>query len=738
MPRLSKKYPFYPQLDIMDCGPTCLRMIARFYGKSYSLPTLRARTYATRQGVSMLGISEAAESIGFRTMGARLSLQQLIEDMPMPCILHWKQNHFVVCYKVIRQRKGYRFLIGDPAFELITYSEAEFKSGWISTKKDNEEKGIALALSVTPDFYREEDEKEEKGRSLLHFFSYLLPFKKPLLLLLFSLLVTSILQLASPFLTQSMVDIGIHGRNLTFITLILLSQLMIAASQMIVGFIQSWLSMHINTRINISLISDFLAKLMRLPIRFFDSKMTGDIMQRIGDHGRIEALLTGSSINVLFSFLNFFIFGFILAYYNIGILIIFLAGNTLYVLWVLLFMRYRRVLDMRRFAQASGEQSNLIQLITGMQEIKLNNCEYRKRWQWEHIQVKLFKIGIKGMAIGQIQSAGLFFLNQTTNIIITFISAKAVVEGQMTLGMMMSLTYIIGQLSGPISSFLGLATQYQDAKISLERLNEIHAQEDENETVAMKLSKIPDDHTLRLENVSFSYDGAERDYVLDDISLTIPANKVTAIVGSSGSGKTTLLKLLLGFYEPNKGKVLVGNTPLASINPHRWRSLTGSVMQEGFLFSESIADNIAISDEIPDTDRLMEATKVANIQEYIDSLPLGYNTQIGAEGSGVSQGQKQRILIARAVYKNPEFLFLDEATNSLDATNERTIMENLTSYYQGKTVVIVAHRLSTVCNADKIIVLEHGRVVEEGTHKELVDKQGQYYKLVKNQLELGL
>jgi len=401
-------------------------------------------------------------------------------------------------------------------------------------------------------------------------------------------------------------------------------------------------------------------------------------------------------------------------------------------------MRYRRVLDMRRFAQASGEQSNLIQLITGMQEIKLNNCEYRKRWQWEHIQVKLFKIGVKGMAIGQIQSAGSFFLNQTTNIIITFISAKAVVEGQMTLGMMMSLTYIIGQLSGPISSFLGLATQYQDAKISLERLNEIHAQEDEDEAVAVKQSRIPDDHTLRLENVSFSYDGAERDYVLDNICLTIPANKVTAIVGSSGSGKTTLLKLLLGFYEPNKGKVLVGNMPLSTINPHRWRSLTGSVMQEGFLFSETIADNIAISDEVPDIDKLMEATKVANIQEYIDSLPLGYNTQIGAEGSGVSQGQKQRILIARAVYKNPEFLFLDEATNSLDATNERTIMENLTSYYQGKTVVIVAHRLSTVCNADKIIVLEHGKVVEEGTHKELVEKQGQYYKLVKNQLELGL
>ena len=525
--------------------------------------------------------------------------------------------------------------------------------------------------------------------------------------------------------------------DLNFITLILISQLVISVSQLSVEFIRSWIMLHMNTRINISLISDFLAKLMKLPLHYFDTKMIGDIMQRIGDHGRIESFLTGSSISTLFSFVNFFIFAFVLAYYNLGILAIFLVGNSLYICWILVFMKYRRELDIRRFAQAAGEQSSLIQLVTAMQEIKLNNCEKQKRWQWERIQVKLFKISVKGLALGQVQQVGSVFFNQTTNIVISFIAAKSVVEGNMTLGMMMSLTYIIGQLSGPIGSFIGFAQQLQDAKISLERLNEIHGQKDEEQDIASKLTVLPERRDIRIENLSFSYDGADRDYVLNDVNLNIPEHKVTAIVGASGSGKTTLIKLMLGFYTPNKGDIKIGETPLDVVNPHLWRAKSGSVMQDGFIFSDTIANNIAVGEEQVDVERLRHAVTVANIRDFIDSLPLGYNTKIGMEGNGISQGQRQRLLIARAVYKNPEFLFFDEATNALDANNEREIMEHLHTFYRGKTVVVVAHRLSTVCDADKIVVLDRGAVAEEGTHRELTEKKGLYYQLVKNQLELG-
>ena len=551
------------------------------------------------------------------------------------------------------------------------------------------------------------------------------------------MVVVSILQLIFPFLTQSLVDIGICDGNLSFITLILIAQLIIFIVRLSVEFIRSWILLHMNTRINIALISDFLAKLMKLPLRYFDTKMTGDIMQRIGDHGRIESFLTGNSISTLFSFVNFFVFAFVLAYYNLVVLGIFLVGNALYVVWILSFMRYRRELDHRRFAQSAGEQSNIIQLITGMQEIKLNNCEKQKRWQWERIQVKLFKIGVKGLALGQMQQVGSVFFTQTTSIIISFIAAKAVVDGQMTLGMMMSLTYIIGQLSSPVEQFIGFARSFQDAQISLERLNEVHGKEDEEETIENKLTILPDRRDITLENVSFSYDGADRDYVLDDISLHIPQNKVTAIVGASGSGKTTLIKLLLGFYEPNKGSIKIGETPLTVINPHLWRSKSGSVMQDGFIFSDTIAQNIGVGDDYVDIEKLRHAVTVANIRDFIDSLPLGYNTKIGMEGNGISQGQRQRILIARAVYKNPEFIFLDEATNALDANNEKEIMKHLHEFYRGKTVVVVAHRLSTVKDADKIVVLDQGKVAEEGTHETLTALKGKYYELVRNQLELG-
>ena len=726
-------FPHFHQLDASDCGPTCLRMIAKHYGYSYSVQYLRERAFITREGVSMLGISDAAEHIGFRTMGVRITLEQLEKEVLLPCILHWNQRHFVVCYKI----KMGKFYIADPAAGRVVFNRMELGGCWFSTSVEGKDTGTALLLEPGPAFGEREESKEQKNRKLSFFFRYLTPYRRELFQLVLGMLTVSILQLIMPFLTQSLVDTGIRDGNLSFITLILIAQLVIFIARLSVDFIRSWILLHVNTRINIALISDFLAKLMRLPLHFFDTKMVGDIMQRIGDHNRIESFMTGASISTLFSFVNFIVFGFVLAYYDLSILGLFLLGNGLYVAWILAFMKYRRELDIKRFAQAAGEQSNLFQLITGMQEIKLNNCETEKRWEWERIQVKLFKISIKGLALGQYQQLGSVFFNQTTNILISFLAARAVVSGEMTLGMMMSLTYIVGQLTSPVEQFIGFARSFQDAKISLERLGEIHQREDEEQTLALKVNALPDNKALQIEDVSFSYDGADRDYVLEHINLTIPQHKVTAIVGASGSGKTTLIKLLLGFYEPNKGNIKVGDLSLKNMNPHVWRTHTGCVMQDGFIFSDTIAKNIAVGAEVIDKERLLHAVTVANIRDFIDSLPLGYNTKIGMEGNGVSQGQRQRILIARAVYKNPEFIFLDEATNALDANNEREIMEHLHQFYKGRTVVVVAHRLSTVRDADNIVVLDKGQVVEEGTHEELTARRGVYYKLVKNQLELG-
>lgn len=733
-----KTFPHYLQYDAADCGPTSLRIIAKYYGKEYSAEFLRQYCHITRNGVSMLGISDAAEYLGFRTIGVRISFEQLAEDALLPCILHWNQNHFVVCYKIEKRRKGkYNIYISDPASQRLCYTKEEFLKCWLSTKSDNVDRGSALLLEPGVEFGNREEEVCANKHSLSFFIKYLLPYKKQFVQLMFGMSVGSLLQLIFPFLTQAMVDWGIGGKNLDLITLILIAQLTLFLAQLSVGYIRSWILLHINSRIDISLISDFLIKLMNMPLHFFDTKRTGDIMQRIGDHGRIKGFLMGNSMSMLFSFANFIIFSIILAYYNISILTIFMIGHVFYVLWILYFMKYRRELDLKRFNLAAAEQNKIIQLIQGMQDIKLNNCEKQKRWEWERVQVNLFKISVRGLTIGQIQSAGTVFFTRTTHIIISFIAARAVVEGQMTLGMMVSLTYIIGQLSAPIGDFIGFAQSFQDAKISLERLNEIHAQEDEEQDIANKTSFLPKDKSIRINNLRFSYDGSERNYVLEDINLVIPEHKVTAIVGESGSGKTTLIKLLQGFYQPNSGSIKIGNLNLDSINPHMWRSKTGSVMQESFIFSDSIANNIALNTDSVDTEKLYHAAIMANADDFISELPLGYNTRIGMEGSGVSQGQRQRLLIARAIYKNPEYIFFDEATNSLDATNERIIMDNLHEFYKGKTVVIAAHRLSTVKDADLIVVMKSGHIVEIGTHEELVAKRGDYYTLVKNQLELG-
>lgn len=727
----------YIQLDAMDCGPTCVRMVARHYGKTYSLQYIRERCFITREGVSLLGMSDAAERIGMRTLSCKLTIDQLANDINLPCILHWNQNHFVVCYKVTGKGEKRIFHIVDPAMGKTKCTEKDLRKNWISTKVEGEDVGIAMEITPGPNFGKYEDEKDEGMKSLTRFWNYILPYKKQLGLLILGSLTVMALSYITPFLSQANMDIGIRNRDLDFIVLILIAQLVISISQIAIGFIQSWISLHMNTRINISLISDYLTKLTRMPLHFFDTKHMGDILQRIGDHGRIKSFLMGDSINIIFSAGQFLVFGVILGIYNWVILVTFLIGNSLYIIWILMFMPFRRELDHRRFAASSKLQNNMVQFIQGMQEIKLNNMEKTRRWEWERLQAALFRISIRGLKIGQIQSVGSIFFSSITGILISYLAARMVVTGEITLGMMIALSYIIGQVSGPVGAFIGFAQRYQDAKISLERLNEINDQEDEDTDIDSKLAYLPDCRDISIDKLTFSYSGAERDYALQDISMRIPQNKVTAIVGASGSGKTTLIKLLQGFYQPLHGTIKIGSTPLNQINPHFWRSKTGSVMQESYIFSDTIANNIAVCTDEVDTLRLQHAVEVANIGEFINSLPLNYSTKIGMEGNGISQGQRQRILIARAVYKNPEYIFLDEATNSLDANNESIIMRNLKDFYTGKTVVVVAHRLSTVKDADNIIVLDHGKIVEQGTHAELTARRGEYYNLVKNQLELG-
>jgi len=725
-------FPSFKQLDSMDCGPTCLRMIAKYYGKSYSLQGLREKSFITREGVSLLGISEAAENIGFKSLGVKISYEQLTEEAILPCIVHWKQRHFIVVYKI---KKGH-VLVADPAHGLIKYTKEEFLKGWLSTKSDDEEKGIALLLEPTADFYTQEGEKTDKTH-FAFLLNYLRPHKSLFIQLIIGMLLGSLLQLILPFLTQSVVDKGIGNQNLGFVYLVLIAQFVLIISRTTVEFLRNWILLHISTRINISLISDFLIKLMKLPIGFFDTKKIGDIMQRIGDHSRIQSFLTGSSLSILFSMFNLVIFGIVLAIYSLKILLVFLVGSVIYFLWVWIFMKKRRELDFKRFAQMADNQSNLYQLITGMQEIKLNNCERQKRWKWERIQARLFKVNVKGLALSQYQQAGGLFFNETKNILITFLSAAAVIKGDMTLGMMMSVQYIIGQLNSPIDQMITFMQAAQDAKISMERLGEIHNKEDEEKPGDMRITMLPEKKDIHIQNLSFQYEGPHSEMVLNDIDLRVPEGKITAIVGTSGSGKTTLVKLMLGFYEPVKGEIRVGDTLLKNFSSSFWRDKCGAVMQDGYIFSDSIAENIAPGEENIDRTRLLNAVKTANIREFVEGLPLGYNTKIGQEGSGISQGQRQRILIARAVYKQPEFIFFDEATNSLDANNERIIMENLEQFFKGRTVVVVAHRLSTVKNADQIVVLEKGEIAERGTHEELTTLKGAYYNLVKNQLELG-
>lgn len=729
------KFVKYIQHDSMDCGPTCLRMVAKFYGKNYSLQNLRDRCHITREGVSLLGISDAAESIGFRTTGVKVTWRQMVEEMPLPCIVHWNQRHFVVVYDVVKKHGVYKVMVADPASGLLEYTEEDFRGLWLESERKTE--GIALILEPTPKFYEEEGDDERRHYGFGYVLKYLRPYRTYIIQILLAMLTASVISLLMPFITQSVVDKGIGTGSLSLIVVLLIAQLTLTLGGLSNNLIRSWLMLHTTSRVSISLISDFLCKLMRLPIAFFDSKMVGDIMQRIGDYNRIQTFLTGSLLSMVIAVVSFVVYGLIMAGYNATIFIVFLIGASLYVLWVLLFMKRRRKLDYMRFQQASANQSNIVQLIGGMQEIKLNNCEKQKRWEWEAIQARLFKVGVKSLTLGQVQEIGSTFIDQTKNILMSFIAAKSVIDGGMTLGMMMALQYIMGQINAPISQFISFVQSAQDASISLDRLGEIHEMKDEEPAEEERIKDIPSDADIVFRDVVFQYDGPHSPKVLDEVSLTIPSGKVTAIVGASGSGKTTMLKMMLGFYPPVSGEVLLGNVSLKNYSESRWRARSGTVMQEGYIFSDTIAANIAVSEEYPDMERVRWAAGVSNIKYWIEGLPLGYGTKIGADGHGLSSGQKQRILIARAAYKDSRYLFFDEATNSLDANNERTIMENLERLFADKTVVVVAHRLSTVKNADNIIVLDKGRIAEQGTHSQLTALRGKYYELVKNQLELG-
>lgn len=763
----------------MDCGPTCLRMVAKHYKKNLPQQMLRDKTQAGKEGVNLLGISEAAESIGMRATAAKLHLQQLTREARLPAILHWNQNHFVVLYKIRKEK----YFIADPAIGLVQFTRADFKLHWISDREDGLEQGVALLMEPGPAFYsyeegEEQDDKEAStALAFKNIFRYILPHKKLLLQLFAGIALGSVLQLIFPFLTQSVVDTGINTGNIHFIYIVLAAQLALFAGRLAIEFIRGWILLHISTRINLSILTDFLIKLMKLPVSFFDSKKTGDIMQRMSDHHRIENFLTGSSLNVLFSLFNLVVFSVVLATFNFTIFNVFVLTSVMYSAWVILFLKKRKKLDYRKFDVSAKEQGITIQLVQGMQEIKLNGVEQPMRWAWESLQAKLFKLSMKGLSLNQLQQAGAFFINEGKNILITFLSAKSVIDGHMTLGTMLAVQYIIGQLNSPIEQMIGFVQSWQNAKISMDRLNEIHKIEDEEPAGKRLLRELPpafaiqlsggrashtdlqadnifseniirdpeakkdgrrkNDASINFNNVSFTYPGAGNEPVLYDINLEIPRGKTTAIVGVSGSGKTTLLKLLLKFYEPQQGEIRVAGTGLAAIGHRAWRKHCGVVMQESFIFSETIAKNIAVGQEQIDMDRLQHAVTVANIREFIEELPLGYNTKIGAEGNGISMGQKQRILIARAVYRNPDFIFFDEATNSLDANNETAILQNLEDFFHGRTVVVVAHRLSTVKNADQIIVLNKGIITEKGNHHQLITRKGEYYNLIKNQLELG-
>lgn len=729
-------FPITFQHDSMQCGIACLQMICKHFGRKFSLDFLSKLCFATNEGVSLLGINDAANKLGLKTLCVKASMNEL-DQISLPAILHWNQKHFVVLYKI---KKGRKYYIADPGKGLTAYTNEEMREYWLSTNSKGVEKGVVMMLEPASHFYDTKNASgtnEKEIHSFRFLYGYVRRYYKYFGMIAVGLALGSIIQLVLPFLTQAIVDKGIKHQDLNIILLILFGQLMLTISRTVIDFLRRWILLRISMKINISLISDFFIKLLKLPMSFFDTKLMGDLMQRMNDHGRVNNFLTQNVLNIVFSLLTLIVFSVVLVIYDKLVFLAFLIGSMLYGVWVALFLKRRKVIDYELFEQQAINNNRTYEFITSMQEIKLQDCEQRKRQEWEHIQKDLFKIQQKSLRLQQQEEAGGIFINELKNIAITVMSAAAVIEGNMTLGMMLAVQYIIGQLCSPVEQLMDFFYSIQDVKISLERINEIHSMEDENGKAGLLTSIKQKSKGINIQNVIFKYNPHVLTKTIDHVDIQIPQGKVTAIVGASGSGKTTLIKLILGYYSVIEGRICIGSTNINDVNKQWWRCQCGVVMQDGVIFSESIARNIAVDDAEIDQVRLLEAAKISCIFDYVMGLPLKFDTKIGRDGIGLSQGQKQRILIARAVYKNPEYIFLDEATNSLDANNERKIVENLDRFYKGKTVVIVAHRLSTVKNADQIVVIDHGKVVETGTHDTLTLKKGAYFQLVKNQLELG-
>lgn len=731
---MFRTFPFYRQLDAMDCGAACLKMIAKHHGRYYSLERLRGMTYLGREGVSLLGISDAAEEIGLQTLAVQTTYDQLVGVIPMPCIAHWNdEEHFVVIY---RATKNYVW-IADPQEGKFKIPKAEFLQHWASGRtRDGEAQGILLLLQVTPEFYQQEGDKVDKS-GFGYVLSYFSQYKGLLVQLGLGLFLGIIVMFILPFLIQSVVDLGIGNLDLSFIYLVLACQLLLFVIQIAVDYFRSWILLHLSVRVNITLVSDYLFKLTKLPISYFNRRQSGDLLQRVNDHERIQRFMSSTSLSAFFYLVNYLVFGLILAMWSLPIFWVFLAGTLLYIGWVLFFSRKKKEVDYRHFEEAAENQNSLIELINGMQDIKLYNAEKSKRWSWERIQARLFRTSLSTMRYQQYQRIGARFLNETKNVFIILIAVLAVKDSQMTIGTLVAIIYILGMINSQITALIEFLVAYQEAKISLERIDEIHQIKDEERT-GEKISLLPKASNLELDNVFFQYSGPHSPMILKGVNVNIPRGKITAIVGRSGSGKSTLMKLLLQFYQPTEGNIHVGKVNLGNISPKVWRSKCGVVMQDGFIFSDSIARNIALGEEIIDKDRLLYAAELADIRNFVETLPLAYDTRVGASGLGLSQGQKQRLLIARAIYKDPDYLFFDEATTALDAFGEMVVMENLKEkVFYDKTVVIIAHRLSTVRDADHIIVLENGEVAEQGQHDDLTFRRGAYFQLVRNQLELG-
>lgn len=725
---IFKRFPTEYQMDAKDCGPASLKMVAKYFGRYYSLQYLRDKCGITKEGVSLLGISAAAESIGLHTAAFKCTIDDVIMKVPFPAIAFWNENHFVVVYHADKKHVW----VSDPVKGHVKYSRQEFIVGWYLK---NEDKGVLLALEPTADFNLSKQEKEQEKNSLQSMLRYFMPYKKQFALIFFVMFVVTLLQGVLPFISKAVIDVGINTSDVKFINMVLVGNICILLSVMVFNVVRDWILMHITARVNISLISDYLVKLMKLPVTFFENKLLGDILQRAQDHERIRSFIMNNSLSLIFSVFTFVIFSIILLIYNSVIFYIFTAGSVLYIVWVLLFLSIRKKLDWQYFELVSKNQSYWVETVSAIQDIKIYNYERSRRWKWEEIQARLYHVNKRVLAVTNLQNLGAQFIENIKNMAITFFCAMSVISGDITFGVMISTQFIIGMLNSPLVQFIHFIVSAQYAKISFLRMNEIRHLEDEDELLSVGTTTIlPENKSLILKKVMFQY-APHLPMVLTNINLYIPENKVTAIVGSSGCGKSTLLKLLVRLYKPSYGTINMGGMNVTALNLRVWRDMCGVVMQDGKVFNDTVKNNIVLDDENVDEEQLVKCCQIAQIKEEIDQMPRGFDTEIGEQGRGLSGGQKQRLLIARALYRNPKYLFMDEATNALDTVNEQKIVQALKRAFKNRTAVIIAHRISTIRNADQIVVMDKGQIVEIGTHEILMGKQGVYFTLVSSQNE---